>query len=45
MEAVRFPRPPIRATTVLILLLVSAMAAIFILVVGFLIAWLTLGTR
>jgi hypothetical protein len=28
-----------------ILLLVSAMAAIFILVVGFVIAWLTLGTR
>jgi hypothetical protein len=45
MEAVRFPRPPIRATTVWILLLVSGLAAIFILVVGFVIAWLTLGTR
>jgi hypothetical protein len=45
MEAMRFPRPRIRATTVWILLLVSGMAAIFILVVGFLIAWLTLGRR
>ena len=35
----------VRATTVWLLLLLTGMAVIFILTVGFLVAWLTLGTR
>ena len=35
----------VRATTVWLLLLLTGLAVIFILTVGFLVAWLTLGTR
>jgi hypothetical protein len=45
VEAVKARKVLVRATTIWVLLLVTALAVVFILTVGFLVAWLTLGTR
>jgi hypothetical protein len=45
VEAVKARKVLVRATTIWALLLLTALAVVFILTVGFLVAWLTLGTR
>jgi hypothetical protein len=42
---VKAPKPIIRPTTVLLLLLVGGLSLIFMLAVGLFVAWFTLGAR
>jgi hypothetical protein len=45
LDAVKVRKVLVRATTVWVLLMLTGLALVFILTVGFLVAWLTLGTR
>jgi hypothetical protein len=45
MAAMKARKVLVRATTIWVLLMVTALAVVFILAVGFLVAWFTLGTR